>query len=99
MLKAAENVMNSDVSAAFANIRPPGHHADYNSTGGFCFINNVAVAAAYARQHLGARKVMIFDWDVHHGNGTQDIFESDPDIMFMSLHRFDSGHFYPVLAN
>lgn len=97
-VKAVESVMNSDVSAAFANIRPPGHHADSNSTAGFCFINNVAVAAAHARQNLGARKVLIFDWDVHHGNGTQDIFQDDPNVMFLSFHRFDDGHFYPVIS-
>lgn len=96
VVKAVESVSRGDVNAAFANIRPPGHHADEEIPAGFCFFNNVAVAAKYAKEKLGMRKVMILDWDVHHGNGTQDIFQEDPDVMFLSMHRFDQGLFYPV---
>jgi histone deacetylase 6 len=97
VVKAVESVCRGDVNSAFANIRPPGHHADADMPSGFCFFNNVAVAAKYAKEKLGMRRVMILDWDVHHGNGTQDIFEEDPEVMFVSMHRFDEGFFYPVI--
>lgn len=71
-----------------AIIRPPGHHAESNMAMGFCFFNNAAVAAR-AAQKAGAEKVLIMDWDVHHGNGTQHIFEDDPSVLYMSIHRWD----------
>ena len=70
-----------------ALLRPPGHHAERDRAMGFCLINNVAVAAR-AAQRAGARRVAIVDWDVHHGNGTQDVFEHDPDVLFISLHQW-----------
>ena len=73
---------------AAAIIRPPGHHAESSMAMGFCFFNNAAVAAR-AAQAAGAGKIMILDWDVHHGNGTQQIFEDDPSVLFVSLHRYD----------
>ena len=72
--------------------RPPGHHAVYDDAMGFCFINNVAVAAQYALDELGCERVAIFDWDVHHGNGTQDIFYDREDVHFSSVHE---GGLYP----
>ena len=72
----------------FALIRPPGHHATADRAMGFCFFNHVAVAARYAQQALGIERVAILDWDVHHGNGTQDIFEDDPSVLFASLHQW-----------
>ncbi len=71
----------------FALLRPPGHHAEHDRAMGFCLVNNVAVAAR-AAQRAGARRVAIVDWDVHHGNGTQDIFEHDRDVLFVSLHQW-----------
>jgi histone deacetylase 6 len=93
-VKAVDSVWKGEVSSAFANIRPPGHHAKVSEVGGFCYVNNVAIAARHAQQ-LGARKIAIFDWDVHHGNGTQDIFKNDPDVLFISAHRYDLSKFYP----
>ncbi|HEX3129082.1 MAG TPA: histone deacetylase [Thermoanaerobaculia bacterium] len=77
---------------AFAAVRPPGHHAERAVAMGFCFFNNVAVAAEHLRRRHGAERVAIFDWDVHHGNGTQHIFESRADIFYASTHQYP---FYP----
>ena len=74
--------------AAFALIRPPGHHATPDRAMGFCLFNNAAVAARHARQEHGVERVAIIDWDVHHGNGTQDIFFEDPSVLFISLHQW-----------
>jgi acetoin utilization deacetylase AcuC-like enzyme len=78
----------------FAIIRPPGHHAEPSTMGGFCIINNIAVAAAYARAKLGVRRILIVDWDVHHGNGTQSMFYNKADIFYFSVHR-RANNFYP----
>ena len=77
---------------AFAMVRPPGHHAEADRAMGFCMFNNVAVVARYAREVHGYKRVMVIDWDVHHGNGTQHIFEHDPSVLYFSSHRFP---FYP----
>jgi len=74
--------------------RPPGHHAESGTAMGFCFFNNAAVAAR-AAQRAGAKKVMIMDWDIHHGNGTQHIFQEDDSVMYVSIHRYDGGSFFP----
>lgn len=73
---------------AFALVRPPGHHATRDRAMGFCLFNNVAVAARYARESLGIGRVAILDWDVHHGNGTQDILYDDPSVLFISIHQW-----------
>ena len=87
---AVERAMG-DGARVLALVRPPGHHAERHRAMGFCVYNNAAVAAAHARS-LGARRVAIVDYDVHHGNGTQHIFEADPSILYVSLHQFP---FYP----
>jgi len=86
-----ERVMAGPATQALALVRPPGHHAERARAMGFCLFNNVAVAAAHAR-HLGAQRVAIVDFDVHHGNGTQHIFETDPSVLYVSMHQ---SPFYP----
>src|SRR5690606_21665042 len=72
---------------AFCCIRPPGHHATSNAGMGFCILNNAAIAARYAQKKYGLQKILIADWDVHHGNGTQDIFYNDPSVFYFSTHQ------------
>src|SRR6266702_769679 len=88
---AVERVMSGSHRSAMALVRPPGHHAERSRAMGFCIFNNVAVAAAHARAG-GAAKVAIVDYDVHHGNGTQHIFESDPNVLYVSTHQYP---YYP----
>ena len=92
-IAAVETVMKGESRSAFALVRPPGHHAEPTRARGFCLFNNVAVAAAHAQAELGCQRVLIIDWDAHHGNGTQDIFWADPDVLFFDLHR--ASPFYP----
>jgi acetoin utilization deacetylase AcuC-like enzyme len=84
---AVDEVMRGDVANAFVAMRPPGHHAERFRAMGFCFFNNAAIAARHAQQRYGAERVAIVDWDVHHGNGTQDIFWSDPTVLYASTHE------------
>ncbi len=87
-LDAVDGVMARTWSNAFVAARPPGHHAERAAAMGFCAFNNVALAAAHLRQNHGLARVAIVDWDVHHGNGTQHAFESDPSVYFASLHQW-----------
>ncbi|HYG77998.1 MAG TPA: histone deacetylase [Planctomycetota bacterium] len=87
VLNAVDAVMSSKVRNAFCVVRPPGHHATPNRGMGFCVFNNIAVGARYAQQKHKIGKVLIVDWDVHHGNGTQDIFYEDDTVYFMSSHQ------------
>jgi acetoin utilization deacetylase AcuC-like enzyme len=91
---AVDAVMNGPERTALCLVRPPGHHATPTRSMGFCLFNNVALAAHHARKEHRLTRVLIVDWDVHHGNGTQDIFYEDPEVMFFSIHRFGMG-FYP----
>ncbi|CAL5221680.1 g3914 [Coccomyxa viridis] len=92
-VQAVQAVCRGDVDRAFAVVRPPGHHAECARAMGFCFYNNVAVAAMAARQEPGIERVLVLDWDVHHGNGIESILYDRPDIMYISLHR--GNGFYP----
>ena len=94
-LEAVKAVLEGAVDNAYALLRPPGHHALSNRCMGFCVFNNAALAAHYARKQYGLERVMIVDWDVHHGNGTQDAFYADPNVLFVSLHQHN---WYPKLS-
>ncbi|XP_076018027.1 histone deacetylase 4 isoform X2 [Genypterus blacodes] len=88
-------VASGELKNGFAVVRPPGHHAEESTPMGFCYFNSVAIAAKLLQQRLSVGKILIVDWDVHHGNGTQQAFYSDPSILYLSLHRFDDGNFFP----
>ncbi len=90
-LDATKIVLDGEAGTAFALTRPPGHHANAERAMGFCLFNNVAVAAKWAVQEAGLERVLIVDWDVHHGNGTQEIFYTDPSVYYLSLHM--TGHY------
>ncbi len=87
VLRVAEAVAIGTVKNAFAMVRPPGHHATQGQSMGFCLFNNIAIAARYLQREHGVGKVAIVDWDVHHGNGTQDIFYEDETVFFFSIHQ------------
>jgi acetoin utilization deacetylase AcuC-like enzyme len=91
-LDMVDRVMAGELDNGFVAARPPGHHAESSRAMGFCLFNNIAVAAAHALSQHGIERVMIIDWDVHHGNGTQEIFWNDRRVLFLSLHQFP---FYP----
>jgi len=86
-INAVDAVMQGRVTNAFALLRPPDHHAMSDEAMGFCIFNNTVIAAYHARNAYGLERIMIVDWDVHHGNGTQDAFYSDPGVLFVSLHQ------------
>nr|XP_037857219.1 histone deacetylase 4 isoform X3 [Chlorocebus sabaeus] len=88
-------VATGELKNGFAVVRPPGHHAEESTPMGFCYFNSVAVAAKLLQQRLSVSKILIVDWDVHHGNGTQQAFYSDPSVLYVSLHRYDDGNFFP----
>ncbi|CEI62974.1 Histone deacetylase clr3 [Fusarium venenatum] len=96
-IETCKNVVIGQVKNAFAVIRPPGHHAEWDGPMGFCFFNNVPVAVRVCQQDYPdiCRKVLILDWDVHHGNGVQNIFYNDPNVLYISLHVYQNGIFYP----
>jgi acetoin utilization deacetylase AcuC-like enzyme len=87
MITAVEAVMDGAVGSAFGLVRPPGHHATRKWSMGFCLFNNIAIAAACALEKYRLKRILILDWDVHHGNGTQDIFQAQPKVNYFSLHQ------------
>jgi acetoin utilization deacetylase AcuC-like enzyme len=91
-MAAADAIVAGSVDHAFCAVRPPGHHAEHDRAMGFCLFNNVAIAARYLQRRYGVARVLIVDWDVHHGNGTQHTFENDPTVLFFSTHQYP---FYP----
>ncbi|XP_051260380.1 histone deacetylase 4 isoform X5 [Dicentrarchus labrax] len=88
-------VASAELKNGFAVVRPPGHHAEESTPMGFCYFNSVAIAAKLLQQRLNVSKILIVDWDVHHGNGTQQAFYTDPSVLYLSLHRYDDGNFFP----
>lgn len=96
-IELVSSVLQGHVRNGFAMIRPPGHHAMRSEACGFCFFNNVAIAAMHALEVLGQERILIIDWDVHHGQATQYTFDSDPRVMYVSIHRYEDGTFWPEL--
>jgi acetoin utilization deacetylase AcuC-like enzyme len=88
VLRAIDEVMTGNTRRMFCSVRPPGHHAETQTVMGFCLFNNVAIGARYAQQKYGVGRVAILDWDVHHGNGTQEIFWTDPTVLYVSTHQY-----------
>ncbi len=102
-MNAVDAVMNGNVDASFLLARPPGHHSTRDLAMGFCLLNNAAVAAQYAIDQYKLERVLVMDFDVHHGNGTQDIFYSSPNVFYFSMHRYPfypgSGHWRDIGAD
>uniref|UniRef100_A0A4W2HHD9 Histone deacetylase 10 n=1 Tax=Bos indicus x Bos taurus TaxID=30522 RepID=A0A4W2HHD9_BOBOX len=96
-LQLVDAVLTGAVRNGLALVRPPGHHSQRATANGFCVFNNVAIAAKHAQQKHGLRRILIVDWDVHHGQGIQYIFEDDPSVLYFSWHRYEHGHFWPCL--
>ena len=92
VIRATEAVINGEVDSAFALVRPPGHHATSQRAMGFCLFNNVAIATKYALANYKLERILIIDFDVHHGNGTQDTFYDNPQVLYISTHQYP---FYP----
>ncbi|HYV04721.1 MAG TPA: histone deacetylase, partial [Blastocatellia bacterium] len=92
VMVGVDQVFSGAAQNAFALVRPPGHHATPSRAMGFCLFNNAAIGARYAQARYGAERVLIIDWDVHHGNGTQDIFYTDPSVFYFSTHQYP---YYP----
>uniref|UniRef100_A0A2K5EPT3 Histone deacetylase 10 n=1 Tax=Aotus nancymaae TaxID=37293 RepID=A0A2K5EPT3_AOTNA len=96
-LQLLDAVLTGEVQNGLALVRPPGHHSQRAAASGFCVFNNVAIAAAHAKQKHGLHRILIVDWDVHHGQGTQYLFEDDPSVLYFSWHRYEHGRFWPFL--
>ncbi|XP_010001703.1 PREDICTED: histone deacetylase 10 [Chaetura pelagica] len=96
-LQLVDAVMSGKVCNGMALVRPPGHHSQRNAANGFCLFNNVAIAAEYAKLKYGLQRILIVDWDVHHGQGTQYIFAEDPSVLYFSWHRYEHQEFWPSL--
>ncbi|XP_062990157.1 polyamine deacetylase HDAC10 [Elgaria multicarinata webbii] len=97
-LELVDAVMSGKTRNGMALVRPPGHHSQRNAANGFCIFNNVAIAAKYAQRKYGLQRVLIVDWDVHHGQGIQYQFDEDPSVLYFSWHRFEHQQFWPSLS-
>lgn len=95
LIELMEQVVQGRVHNGVAVIRPPGHHAEEDKCMGFCIFNNVAIAAKIAVEKLKLKKVLVVDWDVHHGNGTQHMFDEQTEVLYFSIHRYEEGMFFP----
>ena len=95
VVELCDQVVTGRINNGIAIVRPPGHHAEPDCAMGFCLFNNVAVTAKTMIYRYGLKRIVILDWDVHHGNATQHMFESDPSVLYISIHRYDNGKFYP----
>lgn len=95
VIELSFKVAAGELKNGFAVVRPPGHHAEESTAMGFCFFNSVAISAKLLKQKLNIGKILIVDWDIHHGNGTQQAFYNDPNVLYISLHRYDDGNFFP----
>ncbi|KAB7495237.1 Histone deacetylase 6 [Armadillidium nasatum] len=95
LLQVVDSVCTGEHQSGVAVIRPPGHHAECATPYGFCFFNNVCIAAKYALQKYSLKRILILDWDIHHGNGIQHCFESDPNVLYISIHLYRNGNFFP----
>lgn len=91
-LTVLEAIMTKDIDNGFALVRPPGHHAERNRAMGFCLFNSAAIGAQYLREKFGLKRVLVMDWDLHHGNGTQHSFYDDPSVLYVSTHQYP---YYP----
>ncbi|VTJ81329.1 polyamine deacetylase HDAC10 isoform X3 [Marmota monax] len=96
-LQLVDAVLTGAAHNGLALVRPPGHHSQRAAANGFCVFNNVAIAAEHAKWKHGLHRILIVDWDVHHGQGIQYIFEDDPSVLYFSWHRYEHGHFWPFL--
>ena len=96
-IAAADAIVAGDIARAFCLVRPPGHHAESDRAMGFCLFNNIAVAARHLRERHGLERVAIIDFDVHHGNGTEEIFHEDPSVLYCSLHQYGPNPLNPML--
>ncbi|XP_048579720.1 histone deacetylase 4 isoform X2 [Nematostella vectensis] len=95
VVELTQKVAAQEIKNGMAIVRPPGHHAEAHQAMGFCYFNNVAIAARLLRLKMSIDRVLIIDWDIHHGNGTQQMFYDDPHVLYISLHRHDDGTFFP----
>ncbi|XP_028664811.1 polyamine deacetylase HDAC10 isoform X2 [Erpetoichthys calabaricus] len=96
-LQLVDAVMTKKVRNGIALVRPPGHHSQHSAANGFCIFNNVAIAALYAKKMFDLKRILIVDWDIHHGQGTQYFFEDDPSVLYFSWHRYENQEFWPNL--
>ena len=96
VLELTDRVVSGAVRNGMAVVRPPGHHAEMHEVMGFCVFNTIAIAARHARTALGCKRVLIVDWDIHHGNGIQHAFADDPSVLYFSVHRYEKGTFFPA---
>lgn len=97
VLNLVSDICEERIQNGMAVVRPPGHHAMKNEYNGYCFFNNVALATELAMRKYGKKRILIIDWDIHHGQGTQRFFYDNPNVLYFSIHRYEHGTFWPNL--